>query len=627
MENNSEKGLKENLQSIATEFEAIKKQIGHLDSAIANVSKKLNHVIGGDFTSPKNSPSPSTPISDSIAKPQLDSFDGQVNPFGTKSVNWIDHHATRENGAQTPTNLAQGVQQNPFLTSTSATSSTVNADAASHPKIFYEPKPVPRHTESSFAQKWLLAVGIIITLFGIGYFIKYSFDQNWVGPTTRVAMAYVWGIVFLGIGEMARRKGLEQYGLYLMGGGIGVFYLATFSAFKLYELIPQMPAFLLLALITVLSGTLAIFYNQRALAILGTLGGFLSPFLVSTGNRDLGALFLYITVLNTGILWLASFKNWSLLIKLGFAFTWLICFGVMARYTESEFLVIFGFVNLFFTIFAVAPLLYYFNRTTEQLASSFSILIPNVVFGLGFSVTLLKLKYEMYYAGGVSVAYALLYLGLANHLNKVRSDGRVAVLLLIQKAIILFILTIPLILEGCWITTAWALQVCLLVWAGSKLKEKNAILTAIVLCVITDFHLLVFDWGYHFKFIQGNSLFWHLESYLEQIGPRWITAISVVTANLCLGYFLNRSPDIRLSEDAKEHRIFYGTAGIIAFLFLNLEISAAFYEYNPDARFAAISCLWTVFSFGILLLGLKNHDQMARRVGLAMFGVTILKVF
>ena len=51
--------------------------------------------------------------------------------------------------------------------------------------------------EIRLGQKWLLIVGLLTMVFGVGYFLKYSFDQGWVGPAGRVAMAYVWGIVFL----------------------------------------------------------------------------------------------------------------------------------------------------------------------------------------------------------------------------------------------------------------------------------------------------------------------------------------------------------------------------------------------------------------------------------------------
>ena len=50
-------------------------------------------------------------------------------------------------------------------------------------------------------QKWLLIGGIILTVFGIGSFLKYAFDQNWVAPPGRVGF---------GVGEDAGSPRLRR---------------------------------------------------------------------------------------------------------------------------------------------------------------------------------------------------------------------------------------------------------------------------------------------------------------------------------------------------------------------------------------------------------------------------------
>jgi uncharacterized membrane protein len=37
-------------------------------------------------------------------------------------------------------------------------------------------------------QRWLLVGGITMTILGIGFFLKYAFEQNWVGPVGRVLL-------------------------------------------------------------------------------------------------------------------------------------------------------------------------------------------------------------------------------------------------------------------------------------------------------------------------------------------------------------------------------------------------------------------------------------------------------
>jgi len=144
--------------------------------------------------------------------------------------------------------------------------------------------------EVRLGQKWLLIAGLVITVLAVGYFLKYSFDRNWIGPAGRVALAYLAGIAMLGVGEFFRRRKLKLFGLYLLGGGIAVLYFASYAAFQIYDLIGQLPAFGLMALVTALAGVLSLYHDTKWLAVLGIIGGFLTPVILSTGTDNQIAL-------------------------------------------------------------------------------------------------------------------------------------------------------------------------------------------------------------------------------------------------------------------------------------------------------------------------------------------------
>ena len=61
--------------------------------------------------------------------------------------------------------------------------------------------------------------------------------------------------------------------------------------------------------VTAFAGILSIRYNAMPLAVVGVIGGFLTPFLVSSGHDNQIGLFGYITLLNFGILFVAAFRN------------------------------------------------------------------------------------------------------------------------------------------------------------------------------------------------------------------------------------------------------------------------------------------------------------------------------
>ena len=68
------------------------------------------------------------------------------------------------------------------------------------------------------------------------------------------------------------------------------------------------------------------------------------------------------------------------------------------------------------------------------------------------------------------------------------------------------------------------------------------------------------------------------------------------------------------------------TFAVLLFIVLTLEVSAYFYARAPQARFAAISVLWTLYSIALMLLGFRYQQARLRLVSLGLFGVTILKV-
>ena len=58
--------------------------------------------------------------------------------------------------------------------------------------------------EYAVATTWLIRLGIMVLLFGIGFFLKYSIDRNWTSPVVRIIMTGVAGIVMAVAGTWKR---------------------------------------------------------------------------------------------------------------------------------------------------------------------------------------------------------------------------------------------------------------------------------------------------------------------------------------------------------------------------------------------------------------------------------------
>ena len=475
-----------------------------------------------------------------------------------------------------------------------------------------------------FGQNWLLIAGLVLTVLGIGYFLKYSFDQNWVGPAGRVAMAFSVGAMFLGAGEFFRRKDFQLFGLYLIGGGIAMFYFSTFAGFQIYHLISQNNAFGIMVLITVLAGALALVYDTKWLAVLGLIGGFLTPVILSTREDHQIGLMTYMMILNAGILTIAFFKQWRLLNYLGFIFTWLLFSGWFVQHYEvAKFWPTTVFLNLFFLTYSCVPFVFYFVKERGGTVGGFAITMPNAFIAFGYSFYTIKQYGSLQAVSIVSVIYAALFLTMATYLYQRKPQSVEAFVFLLAKAVLFLVITVPVLFSKHWITVFWAAQAAVLLWAALRLKSESLYRGAAVLLLVSLAKFLFYDYAEVFG-LRVWGLFYP-GGFLPQCAERMIT-VAVLLGVLAAAVRMMQTSDAPFVRPA-EPILIWIVFGALLFIALNIEVSAFFHEYASQAKFASISVLWTVFSIVLMILGFLHRKSSMRKVSITLFAATVLKVF
>jgi len=488
-------------------------------------------------------------------------------------------------------------------------------------------------SEFRFGQKWLLIIGIITVIFGVAFFLKYSFERGWVGPAGRVSLAYLWGLAFLVTGHFLRKKQLHWFGLSIYGGGIAILYFATYAAFHIYHLLPQGFSFSIMALITILACAMAVVYEAQALAVVGIVGGFLTPILMSTGQDNYIFLFTYMTILNVGILGISFRKRWAVLQALGFVVTYLIyTLWHVDRYGPQKFWPAFLFVNISYIIYSLSPFAYYFLRKQAQQLSGFYILIPNSIFALSFNYLMVKEKYTIEWMSVVTVFYAILFLIFAYQLSRQGESSRNALVVMLLKSMLFLALTIPLLFSQHWITIFWALLSIFLFMGGQKLGEKNLLLCAIVLYFVALIKFLFYDLTFVFQYNMEITSLHMKRPYTYLIFERWFTMAII----LAVPYWMRRITvrEIKLSSTAFSSSsivqipaVTLGIFGILLFLLLTIETSAFFFKNLPQARFASISVIWAIFSIVLMVFGFQKNSDRMRKIALGLLFLTTFKVF
>jgi uncharacterized membrane protein len=173
------------------------------------------------------------------------------------------------------------------------------------------PPPLPEPTlETQFGLNWLNRVAIVTLLFGVGFFFKLAADNQWIGPGIRVALGIAAATFSLFIGEWMSLRNQKVFAQGMTGLGLALLYLSFYATFGFYHLLPQSVAFLLMALTTLAAGGLALHYSSPAVAVLGLLGGYLTPVLLSTGEDHPWVLFGYVFLLSLGGLTLVRARRW-----------------------------------------------------------------------------------------------------------------------------------------------------------------------------------------------------------------------------------------------------------------------------------------------------------------------------
>ncbi len=490
--------------------------------------------------------------------------------------------------------------------------------------------PQPGRGSSEFevqvGQKWLLAIGILTMVFGIGYFLKYSFEQGWVGPAGRVAMAYVWGIVFLVAGDRFRTK-IERFGLSLIGGGIAVLYFASFAAFQIYHLFGQMPSFSIMVMITMLACALAVRYDTKWLAVLGLVGGFLTPILLSTGQDNQIALMTYMTVLNLGLLGIAFYKKWDLLNILGLVFTYLLYSAWYAEhYQESGFWPAIIFLNLFFLIYTFVPFTYRVRQGGHSNNRELLMMGINAFIAFGYNYVMIRDVYGVAWVSIITVFYACVFLSMASFLYRHGQETLDVFAVMLAMAMVFLIITVPVLFSNHWITVFWSAQSLALVWMALKLERRSLVFGGYALLFVSTLKFLLFDYDNLFQMHLSYG-FSVMSGYTYLVVERLLTSAILLLVLAVTGRLAQQAPKSLQWSTRSDSSLLITIFGIVLFIILTAETSSFFRTYLLPARFAAISVLWTSFSVVLMLIGFRQKNSALRKVSFGLFLIVGLKVF
>ncbi|MGE3148584.1 MAG: DUF2339 domain-containing protein [Pseudorhodoplanes sp.] len=144
--------------------------------------------------------------------------------------------------------------------------------------------------EERFGTRWVVWVGGLALALGGLFLVKYSIDQDLIGPRLRLFLAGLFAAALIAAGEWIRRnEGAAKLpalptafipGI-LTAAGTTVAYTTVYAAYGLYDFLVPAFAFVLLGAVALATLGAALLHGP-ALAALGLVGAYVTPRLVAS---------------------------------------------------------------------------------------------------------------------------------------------------------------------------------------------------------------------------------------------------------------------------------------------------------------------------------------------------------
>ncbi len=361
--------LQSQLQELRNALEALQKRFAALQTAFRQERTEPS-TAQADTPAPGSAPPPAAVVSEPLVAP----FVTEVPP--------IDAQAAFDSTQAAPT--VEPVAE-PVLTH----EPEVAVPAAEIPAAAYEPlppeppppprtppfQPPPPPPPKRFDWEGLVGVKLFSWIAGIAlvlaavFFLRYSVQQGWLSPIVRATIGLLTGATLIVVCEMRVARAYAFTANALHGAAIAILYATLFSTYALWHLLSPAIVFPLMIVVTAVAVLLSIRRDSVFIALLGLVGGFSTPALLSSGeNRPIG-LFSYLLLLNLGLALVGYRKRWPLLTGFSIVFTVIYEWGWIAKFlTPAQMPLAAG---IFVVFAAVAATALWLGRADDEKQSAF----------------------------------------------------------------------------------------------------------------------------------------------------------------------------------------------------------------------------------------------------------------
>jgi uncharacterized membrane protein len=336
-------------------------------------------------------------------------------------------------------------------------------------------------------------VGIILLVIGLSIGVKYVIDRQLISEVMRISLAYAAGII-LYLLSWRSKKNYQLFSAILFSGAMASLYFTTYAAFVYYGFFSFAVTFLLMVGLTVYTAFESIRYDRQEIAVLGMVGAYGIPFLISANNGRVDLFFSYIILINAGVVALSFKKKWKIMDWLALLISWIlfISWGSF-KYEARDLWTGFILMAIFYLLFTINAFAYRLVRSEPLSAGDIQrVMINNIALYLSSLLVFGYGEFGTHLAPttGCVAAFMVLFASLSYFLF---ASEKVLQQSLAIQAVVLIAMYIGFYWNGFFVTLLWvAFSIVLFAW-GIFSHRSWPRLAAILLMIVTLGKLVIFD--------------------------------------------------------------------------------------------------------------------------------------
>ncbi len=449
--------------------------------------------------------------------------------------------------------------------------------------------------ETNIGLKWLGSIGILALVIGIGYFLKYAFENNWINHLNRIILGVIVGFILILVGETISKK--EKYinwGKTLVGGGIAITYFAIYAAYHFEEYrniigISQILDIILLSIVVLFAVILSIKDNSKIIASEAFSLGYITSLM--SGNFEFLTL-AYISILAIGLIIISTYKNWPTMNIFNISATYII-YTYWYISNQNQFILASVFLIAYFLLYNAQL---FFSKENDKFSIINSILNSLFFYILYYNV--LKVNQPNYDALFTlsMVIFSIIFYFLVLNRNKLSTTN-------LGLGIFYLTILIPIQFDKEWITIFWALEVILLIILSDlfnkpTLRYGSYVVSGLLISKILLIDSVLLEEFKMTQFLESSRLFAFL-------------------SGIILFYFLSwhmKNRDYKKEQIVPIIYSWFGTSLMGLLILLEME------NYW-------VSVGWAVLAIVTLIVGFAANNKYLRLQGIILFGITIIRVF